>query len=71
MGPLRPKVGPCRPGMDSPKHVSCLFSLNTDSEKLRRLIVWMENGSLGQERGEISPLSSPALAAPLFIDQHL
>ena len=34
MGPLRLKICPCRPVMDSPKHVNCLFTFNSDSERL-------------------------------------
>ena len=32
---LRPKYVSCRPGINSLKHVNCLFSLNVDSERLQ------------------------------------
>ena len=30
MGQLRPKIGPCGPGMEPPKLIKCVFSLNTE-----------------------------------------
>ena len=47
--------------MDPQYHVTFLPLWNVDSEMLQYLIVWIENGSLGKEKGEISPLLPPLL----------
>ena len=47
--------------MDSQDHVTFLPLWNVDSEMLQHLIVRIENGSLGKEKGEISPLLPPLL----------
>ena len=61
-GPLRTKIDPCRPDMGPPKLVHCLFSLNSDSERLWYLIVSIENGTSGSESGEkFHPFYPPCL----------
>ena len=58
MGPLEPRLGPqmhkigrCSPGVDPPNRVNRLFLLNVDSGRLQYLIVRIENGPPGSERG--------------------
>ena len=53
IGPVRLKIDPCRPHEDPPEHVNCLFSLNFDSERLQYIIVRIEKGPLGSERGGV------------------
>ena len=70
LGPLEPRMGPmgleivtCRPDMGLPKHVNCLFSLNFDSERSQYLMVRIENGPLGLERGvKFHPFHPPGCA---------
>ena len=58
MGPLEPGIGPVKLKIDPysadegpPENVNCSFSLNLESERLRYIIVCIENGPLGSERG--------------------
>ena len=69
MGPLRPKIGPCRADMDPPLNVNCLFSFNVDGEKLQYLIVRSKNGSPGSERRNSTPFTP--LAVPLEISNKI
>ena len=58
--PLRLKIDPCRPDTGPPEHVNCLFSLNIDSERFQYLIVRIENGPPGSERGwYFTPFTPP------------
>ena len=69
MGPLRPKIVPFRPDMDPPKHTDYLLLLNVDSESLQYMIVGIENGPSGSERGvKFLPLTPSPIAAPQVVD---
>ena len=48
---MRPKIGPCRPGMDPSRHVNVSLSVDIDSEMLQYVIIGIKNGFLGSERG--------------------
>ena len=64
LGPLRHKIGPCKPGFDPPNHVNCLILLNVDSAGLQFCIVRIENGAAGSERGFIPPSPWLPINAP-------
>ena len=51
MGSMGPKIALCRFGMDTPKLVRLLFSLNVDSEWLQYLIVRFKSRLGGSETG--------------------
>ena len=63
IGPVRLKIDPRRPDESPPEHVNCLFSLNFDSERVQYIIVRIENGPLGSERGsKFHPFHPPGCA---------
>ena len=50
-------------------HVTCLFSLNFDSEKLQYSMVRIDHGPPGSVSGvKFHPFRPPLLAAPLSMD---